>query len=160
MQIFIGNLPYTATEEDIKKLFGAFGAVVSVSLKKKSGGDPRGFGFVDMPDDAHAQAAITGLESKEFMGRALSVSVRRPSLEKPKKDYKAIKKARLEAKLKAEQPLELVENLPEVKAVRPKHAKYSGRRGPKVWEKRQGTGKANAWKKKPGGVKKKFRTQR
>ena len=51
-----------------------------------------------MPDDRQAQAAIEGLQNKEFMGRPLSVSIERPKAVKPKKDYKEIKRLRLEAK--------------------------------------------------------------
>ena len=69
MNIFVGNLPFSATENDVKGVFEAFGAVSSVSIKKKSGKNSRGFGFVSMPDDQQAQAAIAGLQNKEFMGR-------------------------------------------------------------------------------------------
>src|SRR5208282_585160 len=98
--IFVGNLSFLATEEDVKKIFEAFGIVASVSIKKKSGKNSRGFGFVGMPDDLQAQAAIAGLQDKEFMGRPLSVSEERPKPVKPKKDYKEIKRLRLEAKNK------------------------------------------------------------
>ena len=56
----------------LKVIFEAFGAVSSVKIKKKSGKNSRGFGFVSMPDDLQAQAAIAGLQGKEFMGRPLS----------------------------------------------------------------------------------------
>ena len=98
MHLFVGNLPYAAKNEDIKKLFEAFGEVAAISLKKKSGGNPRGFGFLEMPDDAKAEAAIAGLNGKDFMGRPLIVTPKRPAVEKPKKDYKEIKRKRQEAK--------------------------------------------------------------
>jgi cold-inducible RNA-binding protein len=158
--VFVGNLPFQASKEDIQKLFEGYGTVVKVSLKKKSSGDPRGFGFVEMADDLQAEAAISALHDKDFMGRILSVTLKREAPPKPKKDYKEIKRKKIEAKLAVDKPLTFEEKLPEVKAVRPKHAKFSGRRGPKVWEKRKGTGKAQAWKKKPGGVKRKFRTEK
>src|SRR5580692_9615846 len=98
MNIFVGNLSFSATENDVKGVFEPFGAVSSVRIKKKSGKNSRGFGFVIMPDDIQAQAAIAGLQDKEFMGRPLSVSVERPKAVKPKKDYKEIKRRRLEEK--------------------------------------------------------------
>ena len=100
MNIFVGNLLFSATEQDVKSLFETFGVVASVNIKKKSGKNSRGFGFVNMPDDTQAQAAISALQDKEFMGRPLNVSAQRPKPVKPKKDYKEIKRLRLEAKNK------------------------------------------------------------
>jgi len=93
MNIFVGNLSFDATEGDIKKIFEDFGNVASVViLKRKEQKAPksRGFGFVDMPDEQQALAAIAGINGKEFMGRALSVEPARPKVEakagsKPKK---------------------------------------------------------------------------
>src|SRR5580692_1036001 len=98
MNIFVGNLSFSATENDVKVVFEAFGIVSSVKIKKKSGKNSRGFGFVTMPDDLQAEAAIAGLQNKEFMGRPLSISMERPKPVKPKKDYKEIKRLRLESK--------------------------------------------------------------
>src|ERR1039457_2273776 len=98
MNIFVGNLSFLATEDDVKGVFEVFGTVSSVRIKKKSGKNSRGFGFVSMPDELQAQAAIAGLQDKEFMGRVLSVSIERPKVIKPKKDYKEIKRLRLESK--------------------------------------------------------------
>lgn len=79
MNIFIGNLSREATDEDLKKLFEAFGEVTSANIiKEKFGGQPRGFGFVEMPAKAAAQNAITELNGKEFMGRPLNVNEARP----------------------------------------------------------------------------------
>ena len=100
MNIFVGNLSFLATENDVKGIFEAFGVVSTVRIKKKSGKNSRGFGFVSMPDELQAQAAMAGLQGKEFMGRPLSVSIERPKAVKPKKDYKEIKRIRLEAKNK------------------------------------------------------------
>jgi hypothetical protein len=80
MKIFIGNLPFAATEEDIKKLFAEFGSVLTVDIVKDSDGDSRGFGFVEMTADAEGHAAITGLNERDFQGRAINVS---PALIKP-----------------------------------------------------------------------------
>lgn len=79
MNIFIGNLSREATDEDLRKLFEAFGEVTSANvIKEKFGGQPRGFGFVEMPAKAAAQAAITDLNGKEFLGRKLNVNEARP----------------------------------------------------------------------------------
>jgi RNA recognition motif-containing protein len=76
MNIFVGNLPFEAGEDDVKKLFTGFGNVLSVAIvmeKQKTAPKSRGFGFVDMPDEAQALAAIAGLNAQEFMGRLLNV---------------------------------------------------------------------------------------
>jgi len=104
MNIFVGNLSFDATGGDVKKLFEGFGNVASVVIlkrKEKKAPKSRGFGFVDMPDEQQALAAIAGINGKEFMGRALSVEPARPKVEtkaesKPKK--KREPKATVEAK--------------------------------------------------------------
>ncbi|HLE18740.1 MAG TPA: RNA-binding protein [Syntrophales bacterium] len=79
MNLYVGNLSYDATEEDIKRAFEAFGRVESVSIiKDKYSGESKGFGFVEMPNSAEAKSAIDGLNEKEFKGRALSVNEARP----------------------------------------------------------------------------------
>ena len=79
MNIYVGNLSRDVTDGDIQKAFEAFGKVASVNIiKDKFSGEPRGFGFVDMPSKDEAQAAITGMSGKEFMGRALNVNEARP----------------------------------------------------------------------------------
>jgi len=150
MNIFVGNLPFLATENDVKGVFGAYGTVSSVSIKKKSGKNSRGFGFVSMPDEIQAQAAIAGLQDKEFMGRSLSVSVQRPKAVKPKKDYEKIK--RLRSEHKNDSPVIYTAPIIPEKKVGPK--------GAQVWVKRKGRGTAKPWKKKPGGVNKKFKYAR
>ncbi len=164
MNIFVGNLSFTATENDVKGVFEAFGRVSSVSIKKKSGKNSRGFGFVNMPDDLQAQAAIAGLQNKEFMGRPLSVSIERPKAVKPKKDYKEIKRLRLEAKNNP--PAAFVAPIIPEKEVKPRKKiwnearKFAQPTGAQAWEKRKGRGTAKPWKKKPGGVNKKFKYAR
>lgn len=176
MNIFVGNLSFSATENDVKVIFEAFGLVSSVKIKKKSGKNSRGFGFVSMPDDVQAQAAIAALEGKDFMGRALSVSVERPKPVKPKKDYKEIKRLRLEAKNKPKEAFiapvipekaeasEAFKKLEKEDKPRSKFSrdakKFSQPAGAKTWEKRIGRGTAKPWKKKPGGVNKKFKYAR
>lgn len=72
MHIFIGNLPFTATEEDIKNLFQQFGAVDSVNRKKRS----QGHAFVVMPDANQGHKAIAALTGQPFMGRPIEISIR------------------------------------------------------------------------------------
>jgi RNA recognition motif-containing protein len=79
MNIYVGNLPREATEEDLKQAFGAFGQVTSVKIiTDKFSGDSRGFGFVEMSSSSEAQAAISGLDGKDLKGRALKVNEARP----------------------------------------------------------------------------------
>lgn len=81
MDIFVGNLPFGAGKNDLRKLFGGFGNVDSASIvmsKTKKTPKSRGFGFVSMPDEGQARAAIEALSGKEFMGRILRVSPARP----------------------------------------------------------------------------------
>ncbi|HSF48923.1 MAG TPA: RNA-binding protein [Burkholderiales bacterium] len=79
MNIFVGNLSREVTEEDLQKAFEAFGQVTSTSvLRDKYTGESKGFGFVEMPGKAQAQAAITGLNGRELKGRAVNVNEARP----------------------------------------------------------------------------------
>jgi len=82
MNIYVGNLSYKVTEEDLRQAFEGFGQVVSVKIiKDRWSGESRGFGFVEMPDKAEANSAIHDLNGKELNGRALSVSEARPRSE-------------------------------------------------------------------------------
>lgn len=73
-KIYVGNLPFSATEEEIRQLFERHGSVTSVSLiNDRETGRPRGFGFVEM-DEAGAEAAISSLDGKDFGGRSLRVN--------------------------------------------------------------------------------------
>jgi len=79
MNIYVGNLSREATEEDLRHAFEGSGQVASVNIiKDKYSGEPRGFGFVEMPNKAEAQAAISSLNGKELKGRTLSVNEARP----------------------------------------------------------------------------------
>jgi RNA recognition motif-containing protein len=79
MNIYVGNLSFDASEEDIQKLFSGFGQVSSVTIvRDKYSGQPRGFGFIEMPERSEAQAAIENLNGKELLGRAMNVSEARP----------------------------------------------------------------------------------
>jgi len=79
MNIYVGNLSPEASEEDLQKMFEAFGQVASVAIiKDKFSGAARGFGFVEMSSKAEAQAAIAGLSGKELKGQMLTVNEARP----------------------------------------------------------------------------------
>ena len=83
MNIFVGNLSRDVTEEDLRGAFGEYGQVEKVNiLKDKFSGGPRGFGFVEMPSKAEAEAAITGLNRADLKGRALTVNEARPKTER------------------------------------------------------------------------------
>ena len=83
MDIYVGNLSYQATEDDLRQVFEAFGQVASAAIiKDRSTGRSKGFGFVGMPVKAEAESAITGLNGKELKGRMLKVSAARPRPER------------------------------------------------------------------------------
>lgn len=72
-KLFVGNLPFSATEDEVREKFAEFGEVQAVNLvNDRHTGQPRGFGFVEM-DDEGAQKAIQGLNNTDFGGRALRV---------------------------------------------------------------------------------------
>jgi RNA recognition motif-containing protein len=79
MNIYVGNLSYTVTEEDLQKAFEAFGQVASISIiRDKFSNQSKGFGFVEMPSKEEAQAAIDGMNGKDLKGRAVNVNEARP----------------------------------------------------------------------------------
>ena len=83
MNIYVGNLSFDATEDEVRELFAAHGTVTSVSLiTDKFSGQPRGFGFVEMADDGEANNAIQALNGKAFKNRNLTVNVARPREER------------------------------------------------------------------------------
>jgi len=80
--IFVGNLSYDLSEDEMRQAFEAFGTVQSASIIiDKMTGRSRGFGFVEMPDATQAQAAIAGLHQKDLKGRPLTVNEARPKSE-------------------------------------------------------------------------------
>ena len=82
MNIYIGNLSFEVTEEDLKEAFKVFGKVDTVKIiKDKYTGRSKGFGFVEMPVKAEAQSAIEGLNGKDLRGRNLNVNEARPRSE-------------------------------------------------------------------------------
>lgn len=79
MNIYVGNLSYSTTEEDLKKAFEAFGEVASANIiRDQYSNQSKGFGFVEMPERTAAEAAINGLNGKEMNGRTLTVNEARP----------------------------------------------------------------------------------
>lgn len=79
MRIYVGNLSYAMTSEDLRALFEPFGEVGSAEVQVKGRtGQSRGFGLVEMPNDGEADAAIAALNGREHEGRALTVNESRP----------------------------------------------------------------------------------
>ncbi|MBW2028945.1 MAG: RNA-binding protein [Deltaproteobacteria bacterium] len=79
MNIYVGNLAYEVTEEDLQKAFGAFGEIESVRIIMDNySGRSKGFGFVEMPNRTEALSAIDALNEKELRGRTLRVNTARP----------------------------------------------------------------------------------
>ena len=79
MNIYVGNLSYEATQDDLRHAFEAHGEVSSVSIiMDKMTGRSRGFGFVEMPDNGAGQAAISALNLQEIRGRAMTVNEAKP----------------------------------------------------------------------------------
>lgn len=85
MKIYVGNLSYSTTEEDIRTAFSAFGTVDSADLiMDRSTGRSKGFAFVEMSVDSEGQAAIDALNGKEVDGRNMNVNVAKPREERPR----------------------------------------------------------------------------
>jgi len=83
MNMYIGNLSYNVTEEDLQTAFSEFGEVASVNIiKDKFSGQSKGFGFVEMPNNSEADKAIKALNGTEMKGRDLKVSQANPRREK------------------------------------------------------------------------------
>lgn len=79
MNIYVGNLSYRTTEDELRRTFEVYGAVSSASIiRDRESGQSKGFGFVEMPSDSEAEAAINGLNDKEVGGRRLKVNQARP----------------------------------------------------------------------------------
>lgn len=82
--IYVGNLPWSATEQDVRAAFEAYGEVTSVKLiEDRETGRPRGFGFVEMEDNG-ALSAIEALDGTDFGGRNIKVNEAKPRVERPR----------------------------------------------------------------------------
>ncbi len=85
--IYVGNLPFSATDEDIRDLFSAYGTVESVNLiTDRETGQLRGFGFVEMASGGNE--AIAALHEKDFSGRKLTVNKAKPREERPRRSQR------------------------------------------------------------------------
>jgi len=83
-KLFVGNLSFNATQNQLQDMFGAHGTVLEVDLiLDKFSGRPRGFGFVTMESKEGAEAAVKALNGKDIDGRALTVNEARPREERP-----------------------------------------------------------------------------
>ena len=79
MNIFVGNLAFSATDHDLRQLFEQYGVVDTINvITDRDTGRSKGFGFVEMPESQAAKAAIQGLNGKELEGRALTVNEAKP----------------------------------------------------------------------------------
>jgi RNA recognition motif-containing protein len=84
MNLYVGNLSYGVTEDDLQALFSEFGEVASVNIiKDQMSGQSKGFGFVEMPDNSEADKAIKALNGKELKGREVKVNQAKPRGERP-----------------------------------------------------------------------------
>ena len=85
MKLFVGNLPFSATEDEIRSAFEAHGEVSDVAvIMDRETGRPRGFAFVEMPDSGQANAAIEALNNSDFGGRSMTVNEARPREDRPR----------------------------------------------------------------------------
>ena len=85
MRIYVGNLSYDVTDDDLRKAFEKFGQVESVTaIKDNYTGKSKGFGFVEMPTHDEAMAAIEGLNGTDLMERTLKVNEARPRTDSPR----------------------------------------------------------------------------
>jgi len=84
--IYVGNLAFNATEDDVREAFAAYGEVTSVNvIKDRETGRSRGFAFVEMPDATQAQAAIENINLAEIVGRRVTVNEARPKSDRPRR---------------------------------------------------------------------------
>ena len=88
MNIYVGNIPFGSSEQDVRDLFAEYGEVERVYLPQdRETGRPRGFGFVEMRNDDEGRKAIEGLDGKDLGGRPLKVNEARPREERPRGSY-------------------------------------------------------------------------
>ncbi|MBA3594148.1 MAG: RNA-binding protein [Pseudomonadota bacterium] len=83
-KLYVGNLPYTVRDEDLQQSFGQYGSVTSAKvMMERDTGRSKGFGFVEMGNDAEAQAAIAGMNGQSLGGRSITVNEARPMEARP-----------------------------------------------------------------------------
>ncbi len=86
LNIYVGNLSFDTTEDELRELFSEYGEVIKVSLiSDRMTGRSRGFGFVEMATDAEARTAIEQLNGQDFLGRALTVNEAKPREDQPRR---------------------------------------------------------------------------
>ncbi len=86
MNIYVGNLAYTVTESELQEAFSGFGEISSVRLvSDKFSGKSKGFGFIEMPNNSEAEAAINALNESSFKERDIKVSQAKPREERPQR---------------------------------------------------------------------------
>jgi RNA recognition motif-containing protein len=84
MNIYVGNLPYSVTDADLRETFSRFGGVTQVNLiADKFTGESKGFGFVEMDNNSQADAAIKGLNGTDLKGRNITVNQAKPKNDRP-----------------------------------------------------------------------------
>ena len=84
MNIYVGNLAYRTSEDELRQLFGQFGEVSSVKIiTERDTGQSKGFGFVEMPNQSEGEAAINNLNETDLGGRNLRVNEARPRTDRP-----------------------------------------------------------------------------
>lgn len=87
MNIYVGNLPYTATEDELEGMFSEHGPVVRVNIiSDRETGRSKGFGFIEMTNQSDGEKAIEALDGADLQGRSLKVNEARPREERPKRD--------------------------------------------------------------------------
>ena len=85
MKIYVGNLSYDVTDDDLRQAFAAFGQVETANvIKDKFSGESKGFGFVEMPSKEEAAAAMAGMNGKDLKGKSLNVNEARPRVDRPR----------------------------------------------------------------------------
>ena len=86
-RLYVGNIPYSAGEDDLRELFGKLGTVENVAIPTDMAtGRPRGFAFVEMATEEEANSAVEALNQTEFQGRRLNVNEARPRTSRPPRD--------------------------------------------------------------------------
>lgn len=86
MKIYAGNLPYSVAEADLREIFAAYGDITEVSvITDRYTGESKGFGFVEMPNNAEADQAIKALNGSQVKGRAITVNQAKPRGERPQR---------------------------------------------------------------------------